>query len=242
MNETNNRSLVVTLDGPAGAGKTTMARYLAWALDDTVYLDTGAIYRTIALAAVRAGYDGTYGPEILDAVVNSNPDIRIEKLADGNFRQDMYLDGILIPDRDLRPARISEASSSISVHKEIRGMANAMARRAAGDHLLIVDGRDAGTAIFPDAVLKFFLWATLEERAERRKNQEREAGKDRDLAVIIEEMRIRDERDSTRAEDPLKYPPDAIWIDTGAFLEEGVQRFLRDAIKARLDPAAAPII
>ncbi len=241
--KSNEKNRVVTLDGPAGAGKTTMARYLASALDGVAYLDTGAIYRTIALAAKRAGFvSNDVTDEMVRTIEYAAPDIRIVKDGNGGFRQDMYLLGLPVEDKDLRTGDISEASSAISTDPRIRAIANKLSYRALGDYMLVVDGRDAGTAIFPDAELKFFLWASLEERANRRHAQELRTGRDRGIETIMSEMRVRDERDSTRKEDPLKYPRDAVWIDTGAFLEDGVKILLRDAVKARIDPDAARII
>lgn len=245
MNGAEPKRFVVTLDGPAGAGKTTMARYLADAIPGTAYLDTGAIYRTLALAAIKSGA-GRKSPltgSLVNKVSAMGPRAELVRISDGGFCQNMYLDGKLVPDPKLRTPEVSEMSSVIAVHPGFRQMANGIARGAMGSEVLVVDGRDAGTAIFPDADLKFFLWAELEERACRRQQQELiEARLARPLAKIQSDLRARDVRDSSRDHDPLKYPRDAIWIDTGAFLEEGVKRFLRDAIRARLDPAAAPVI
>lgn len=244
MAETENKRFVVTLDGPAGAGKTTMAKYLAKAIPGTAYLDTGAIYRTLALAAMRSG--AAQKTRLTEALVKKvetlRPRAELVLASDGSYCQNMYLGGDLIPDPDLRLPAVSAMSSVIAVNRGFRRIANDIARSTTGSEILVVDGRDAGTAIFPDADLKFFLWAQVAERAQRRQAQERAAGTARPLPQIESDLRSRDARDSGREEDPLKFPDDAIWIDTGAFLEEGVMHFLRDAVTARLDPKAAKII
>lgn len=244
MAETENKRFVVTLDGPAGAGKTTMARYLAKTIPGAACLDTGAIYRTLALAAMRSG--AAQRTRLTNALVERvealRPRAELVRVSDGGYCQNMYLNDNLIPDPDLRLPAVSAMSSVIAVNRGFRRIANSIARSATGSRVLVVDGRDTGTAVFPDADLKFFLWAQVVERARRRQLQELEAGTARPLSQIESDLRTRDARDSGRSEDPLKFPVDAIWIDTGAFLEEGVMRFLRDAVTARLDPSAAKVI
>lgn len=224
---------VITLDGPAGAGKTTMARYLAQVLDGFAYLDTGAVYRAIAYA------DGTGTTIPLEHV---DIGIRFTRGGSGHLLQAMLLDGAEIQDSLLRTQRISERASEISTHPAIRAKVNEICRAAASSQPLIAEGRDTGTVMFPDADMKFYLYASLEERAQRRKQQAYLNGDVLELDEVMRSIAARDKRDSTRGTDPLRFPPDAIWIDTGAFLEEGVKRILRDAVRARLHPDAAPVI
>lgn len=247
MQSNHDRFPVVTLDGPACAGKSTMARYLAGTLPDFAYLDTGAIYRAMALAASRKRFAAAdmagRAAEIIQAVRDAGPKIRYDNGPDGCPAQTMTLDGKSVPDADLRTPAISEFASVISTAAEIRAMAMDISRAAARERPIVVDGRDAGTALFPDAEVKFYLWAPVGERAARRQAQEiKQFRTGRPLEDIQREMSVRDERDSKREHDPLKFPVDAVWIDTGGYLEETVMKFLKDAAAARLDPDAARII
>lgn len=247
MQNDHGRFPVVTLDGPACAGKSTMARYLAGTLPGFAYLDTGAIYRAMALAASRKHFTAadmdSRAAEIIQAVRDAGPKVRYDGGPDGRPAQIMTLDQKDVPDAALRTPAISEFASVISTSAEVRAMAMDISRAAARERPIVVDGRDAGTAIFPDAEVKFYLWAPAGERAARRQAQEiKQFGAGRPLDDVEREMAIRDQRDSKRKHDPLKFPTDAIWIDTGGYLEETVMKFLKDAAAARLDPVAARII
>lgn len=237
---------VITLDGPAGAGKSSMARYLASALDGFAYLDTGAIYRTVALALVRNGFSpkdvDASRAAVIDAACNAGMRVRFLERQGGGLVQAMYLGGKTAYDECLREPDVTAMASACAVDPMIRTLVNAAAREAAGSQAMVVDGRDAGTAVFPDAVLKFYLYAPLHDRAMRRMAQDFDAGRSRPFDKVLADLEDRDRRDSTREHDPLKFPADAIWVDTGMFLEETEKRFLLDIARARLDPGSARLI
>lgn len=237
---------VITLDGPAGAGKSTMARYLADALEGFAYLDTGAIYRTIALALLRGGIrpddvEKARGA-IADTAGGAGMSVRFLARDGGGFVQAMYLDGRAVDDRILRSPDVTAMSSACAVEPAVRALVNEASRKAAEGQALVADGRDTGTAVFPDAVLKFYLYAPVHDRAARRMAQDASRDVRRPLDQVLADLQERDLRDSTREHDPLKFPPDAIWIDTGLFLEETERRFLLDIARARLDPTSARIV
>ena len=240
------RHPVITLDGPAGAGKSSMARYLADALDGFAYLDTGAVYRTIALALVKSGFRpkdiGPCKAAVIDAAGSAGMSVRFLARDGGGFIQAMYLDGRAVDDRILRSPDVTAMSSACAVEPAVRALVNAASRKAAEGQALVADGRDTGTAVFPDAVLKFYLYAPVHDRAARRMAQDASRDVRRPLDQVLADLQERDLRDSTRNHDPLRFPPDAIWIDTGLFLEETERRFLLDIARARLDPASARII
>ena len=236
----------ITLDGPAGAGKSTMARYLADALDGFAYLDTGALYRTIALALAQSGFTindiNTCRAAVIDTACNARMRAKFVKQPGGGFTQNMYLGGAAVEDAGLRTPEISQMASACSVDPVIRNLVTCACRLANESQALVVDGRDAGTAIFPEAVLKFYLYAPVHDRTMRRMFQDAGRGLKRSYDETLNEITTRDQRDSTREHDPLRFPPDAIWIDTGMFLPETERRFLLDMALARLNPETARII
>lgn len=194
---------VIAIDGPSASGKGTVAESVAAALGFH-YLDSGAIYRVVALAAARAGL-AIDNEGCLTALATN---LHLEF---GNGR-------ILLDDADvteaIRSEDVSRDAGRISANPELRKalMARQLAfRRAPG---LVADGRDMGSVVFPDAVLKIFLSASPEVRAERRYKQLKQKGMCANLAAILEELRLRDQRDSTRSAAPLKKCDDAVELDT----------------------------
>lgn len=237
---------VITLDGPAGAGKSSMAKYLASALEGFAYLDTGAMYRTVALALSRNGFKPDDVTKSRAAVVDTACNCRMRAeyhMADeAGWIQVMRLGDLVVRDSELRTAEVSALSSACAVDPVIRDLINAACRLAAHDRSLVVDGRDAGTAVFPDAILKFYLYAPLHDRVMRRMAQDFAAGRIRPFDKVLADLEDRDKRDSTREHDPLRFPADAVWIDTGMFLEETEKHFLLDIARARLDPGSARLV
>jgi cytidylate kinase len=194
---------VIAIDGPSASGKGTVAERVAASLGFH-YLDSGAIYRVVALAAARAGMaiDNEDGLTVLATAL---------RLEFGNGR-------ILLDDADvteaIRSEEVSRDAGRISAFPKLRTalMARQLAfRRVPG---LVADGRDMGSVVFPDALLKIFLSASLEVRAERRYKQLKQKGMCANLAAILEELRLRDQRDSTRSAAPLKKCDDAVELDT----------------------------
>jgi cytidylate kinase len=203
----------IAIDGPGGAGKSTLAKALAMKLG-FAYVDTGAIYRTVGYAARRAGI----APDDSQAVSALLRNIKVEARFNGG-RQDMYLDGEFLGDR-IREHEISHYASAVSAIPAVREYLFDMQRSIADQNNVIMDGRDIGTVILPDAQLKIFLTATAEERAERRTLELREKGQAADYAQILADIKERDERDSSRAIAPLKAADDAVLLNNSGYTPE----------------------
>ena len=191
-------STVVAIDGPAGAGKSTVARMLAERMN-YAYINTGSLYRALSYAAITSGIDfDQITPEFLSKQVLE-------------FRgADLYLNGKLM-DAELRRPECASGASKVAANPAVRDYLLPVQRRAAENQWIVMEGRDIGTVIFPDAEKKFFVTASAEERARRRMNQG-EAGSD--FETILAAINERDERDSNRAIAPLKQADDAILVDT----------------------------
>lgn len=211
----------IAIDGPGGAGKSTVAKAVAAALH-IIYVDTGALYRTIGLYVKQHDTD----PRDASAVTALLPKIRIE-LSHQDGKQCILLDGKNVGD-EIRTQEISMYASIVSAIPAVRDFLLATQRDIAKKQSVIMDGRDIGTVIFPDADVKIFLTATAENRAERRYKELRDRGVDADLHVILEEIKTRDHNDSTRAVAPLKQAEDAVLLDnTGYCLEESVDAVMK---------------
>jgi cytidylate kinase len=210
------KGILVTIDGPAGSGKSSVARRVAGRLG-VVNLNTGAAYRAAALLALREGADLSDGP-ILAALA-----ARVALDPDG-----ASIDGERVPEPELRMPEVSAAASRVSVSAGLREVLlpvqRAAAAEARGRGGAVVEGRDIGTVVLPDAELKVFLSADPEERARRRARQ---TGREAELDRIREAISRRDRQDSERAASPLKPAEDAVVLDTTALsLEEVVSRVL----------------
>jgi cytidylate kinase len=216
--------LVVAIDGPSGAGKSTAGRALAAQLGYT-YIDTGAMYRALALKASRAGVS-LDSEEALAALCRASS----IRLTEGGRR--VLLDTLDVT-ADIRSREISRASSLVSVHPGVRVEMVARQREMGRDGGVVLDGRDIGTAVFPDAEVKFFLDANPGERAQRRLGELRAAGSDVSFDAVEEEVRERDYTDSHRAESPLARAWDAIALDTTRLGPEEVVERMLAAVRAR---------
>lgn len=199
--------IAVTIDGPAGAGKSTIARAAAAQLG-FVYVDTGALYRTIGLAVCRRGIDGTDVPGILATL----PEIQVG-LTYRDGAQHVLLDGEDVSDA-IRTPQISTYASQVSSVPEVRAYLLDLQRDLARRQSVIMDGRDIGTVILPDAKVKIFLTASPEKRAARRCAELREKGQDVTVEGILTDMERRDALDASRAVAPLKQAEDAVLVDT----------------------------
>lgn len=218
----------IAIDGPSGAGKSTLARRLARELEFR-YVDTGAIYRTVALAALRAGVD----PSDETAVADLLPGLRITLDYGGDGLQRMYLNGEDVTEA-IRRNEVSAGASKAAAIPAVRAFLLDTQRNLAEEHNVIMDGRDIGTVVLPDADVKIFLTASPEARAERRWRELLERGQSADRAQILKEVIERDARDSGRASAPLKQAEDAVLADTTDLDFEGSFRLLLDIIRERL--------
>lgn len=220
--------IAVAIDGPAGAGKSTIARAAAAQLG-FVYVDTGALYRTIGLAVCRRGIDGTDVPGILATL----PEIQVG-LTYQDGAQHVLLDGEDVSDA-IRTPQISTYASQVSSVPEVRAYLLDLQRDLACRQSVIMDGRDIGTVILPDAKVKIFLTASPEKRAARRCAELREKGQDVTAEGILADMERRDALDASRATAPLKQAEDAVLVDTSDLtLEQSIEAVLtviRDKMK-----------
>jgi cytidylate kinase len=212
--------VVVTIDGPAGAGKSTVARRLARALGYRL-LDTGAIYRSVAYAARAAGVAWTDGPA-LGALAAA---LDIDFAFAGDVNQ------VLLAGADvsaaIRTPEMSQGASQVSAHPEVRAALLELQRRLGAGGGVVVEGRDTGTVVFPAARAKFFLTASDDERARRRVAELRAAGQDVDLESTLKDIRERDERDASRAVAPMVAADDAVLFDSSQLnLDEVVAELL----------------
>jgi len=199
--------LSIAIDGPAGAGKSTVAKILAKRLN-ILYLDTGAMYRTVAYGVLQANAD----PEDHEQVLNIIDFIDISvKYSDD--KQRMYLDSKDVTEA-IRTAEISRAASTIAVIPKVRLRLVEMQRNIARQHSVVLDGRDIGTYVLPDADVKFYLEAALEERGRRRWKEMQECGDNLTLQSVTDDIRLRDLNDSSRDFAPLSKAHDAIALDT----------------------------
>jgi cytidylate kinase len=223
---------VVAVDGPSGAGKSTAGRALARRLGYT-FVDTGAMYRAVALAALRAAAS----PDDADAVAALARASRIE-LADGGGR--VVLDGEDVT-LEIRTREVSAAASRVSAHPAVRREMVARQREMGREGGVVLDGRDIGTAVFPDAEVKFYLDADPARRAARRHRELAAAGGPAELDAIEREIRQRDLLDSTRTDSPLTRAEDAIHLDTTDLApDEVVERMLVEVDRRRGATARDP--
>ncbi len=211
----------IAIDGPAGAGKSTLARRLAEKLG-FLYVDTGAIYRTVALAVLRAGIDPADAARVVPLV--GGLDIRMSYGGDGVQR--MYLAGEDVSEA-IREHRVSSAASKASALPEVRAFLLDFQRRQAQEHDVVMDGRDIGTVVLPDADVKIFLTAAPETRAERRLLELEQRGQAADFNTVLRDIRERDHQDETRPVAPLKRAEDAALLDTTRLnLEQSLEGLL----------------
>ena len=206
--------MIIAIDGPSGSGKSTLGRMLARELN-LLYLDTGSMYRAVALATIEARIDPT----------DSEAVVTVAEVAEIDLAGDPDSLKVWLNDRDVtEEIRTESVTAMSSVVSTIPGVRRAMVKRQRemGERGAVLNGRDIGTVVFPNADLKFFLTASPEERAERRFNEDRQANAHVSLEQTMTEMTERDRRDSTRADSPLKIAEDAIVIDSSALSIEQV--------------------
>lgn len=218
------RSLIVAIDGPAGAGKSTVAARLALRFG-LLNLETGAMYRAFALKALENGVD-VNDAEALQRLA-AGTSIELKPTSSGNL---VLLDGSDVTGR-LRESSITQAASRVSVHPAIREWMVSLQRKLGERGGIVMEGRDIGTVVFPDADIKIFLDASPEARGERRYEQ---SGRTDSQEAILREIRDRDARDRNRAQSPLKPAPDATVIDSTHLTLDEVMSRVEALVTARL--------
>jgi CMP/dCMP kinase len=222
------RGLVVAIDGPSGAGKSTAGRALA-ARFGYAFLDTGAMYRAFALRALREGV-GLEDEARLAALAAR---VRIDFEPGGGVR----LDGEDVS-AAIRTRAVSTAASRVSVHPQVRREMAGRQREMGREGGVVLDGRDIGTAVFPDADVKFYVDADPRRRAQRRQRELAAAGTAADVDVIEGEIRARDRADSTRTDSPLTRAADAVMLDTTALAPGEVVEKMAEIVAGRLAAAS----
>lgn len=221
----NKKQYAVAIDGPSGAGKSTLAKAAAERLG-ILYVDTGAIYRTIGLYVRRHGID----PKDTAAVLAALPDIRIGMDHDADGMQRMLLNGEDVT-ADIRLPEISMYASAVSAIQGVRDFLMEMQRSLARERSVIMDGRDIGTVVLPDADVKIFLYADVEVRAKRRELELRQRGTPKPYEEVLREMEERDYNDTHRAAAPLRAADDAIMVDTSSMDFDASLALLLDVIR-----------
>ena len=221
----NRKPFSIAIDGPAGAGKSTVAKAVATELS-AMYLDTGAMYRAFGLYMLRRG--AIKDKRAILAAVD-DVDITVEFI-DG--AQHIFLGGEDVSDT-IREPEVSMAASEVSTVPEVRERMVALQRKIAEGHDVIMDGRDIGTKVLPNATLKIYLTASVEERARRRCLELEQKGIPEPYEKVLEEMKARDYQDTHRAASPLRPADDAVTVDTtNNTLEESVAEIRRLALEA----------
>lgn len=218
----------IAIDGPSGAGKSTLARALARSLG-YLYVDTGAIYRTVGLQAFRNGID----PENGDAVVALLPGLDIGLGYGEDGVQRMYLNGEDVS-QAIRQHEISRYASCVSALPEVRSFLLDRQRQLAREHDVVMDGRDIGTVVLPQADVKIFLTATPEARARRRWLELQNRGEQAEFDTVLRDVKERDQRDANRSAAPLRQAEDAILADTTELDLDQSLALLIQIVKERL--------
>lgn len=223
----NGGSWVIAIDGPAGVGKSTVARRLADELG-CAYLDTGAMYRLVTLAALDAGVAPADEAALVDVI----------RAFEARFETDgrVFLDGTDVTAR-IRSPDVTAAVPAVAARPAVRRLVvEAQRRFAAGAGRVVAEGRDMGSVVFPDAAVKIYLDGDPEERARRRRAQD---GGEEPLGRVLEDLRERDRRDRTRAVSPLAPAPDAWRLDTTDMTLDEVSQAVRSHVRSRI-PIASP--
>lgn len=215
----------IAIDGPAAAGKSTVAKNIAKKLN-IVYIDTGAMYRAITLKALNENIDIKDEKALMEILRHT----KIDLIQEGN-EQRVLLDNEDVT-KDIRKQNVTNTVPFVAEHPEVRKELVKRQRQLADSKSVVMDGRDIGTHVLPNAELKIFLVASVEERAKRRHKENLEKGFPSNLEELIKEIKERDERDSNRATSPLIKAEDAIAIDTTSLsIEEVTEKILNEAKK-----------
>jgi cytidylate kinase len=228
------RKLTIAIDGPAGSGKSSVARVVAQKLGYT-YLDSGAMYRALALNALQGGGIALSSEHELESLAR---DTRIElrpapaSLQDPSIHNQVFLDGEDVT-QSIRTNEVAQAASRVATVAGVRKILVAQQQRAGAGGGVVMEGRDIGTVVFPNAELKIFLEATPEARAQRRSKEHIEKGEQVDFARALEEIHQRDQRDTERKVSPLVRAPDAVLVDNTAMDVEETARLIVQLARKR---------
>lgn len=213
---------VIAIDGPAGAGKSTIAKMLADNIGYT-YIDSGAMYRALTLKVLREDIP----LQKLDRIIG------LAEETDIDFRENsIFLDGKAV-DKEIREESVNRNVSYIAAIPEVRKLMVRLQRKISKNKNVVMDGRDVGTVIFPSADIKFYITASVDERAERRYNELKQKGYDAEIKDIRSQIEKRDHIDSTRSESPLSIASDAIMIDTTGKSIDEVLKEVVDHIRTK---------
>ena len=222
------KTYAIAIDGPAGAGKSTMAKRLAKELG-YYYVDTGAIYRTVAYFMDLLGVS----PKDADGVERYIDELTIEIEYDEDGKQHMLMNGMDVTD-EIRTQDISQKASLVSAHAVVREVLLDMQRDVAKAHNVIMDGRDIGTVVLPKADVKIFLTASPEVRAKRRYEELIAKGQKANLPQVLKEIELRDYQDTHREIAPLKMARDSVKLDTSDLEIDGVIAAMRKIIEEKI--------
>jgi len=225
------RKITIAIDGYSSTGKSTIAQQLAKALG-YVYVDTGAMYRAVTLFAIRNGYTSEEKVENVSGLVSSLPDIslKFEYNSDLGFAE-MYLNGENV-EKEIRTLEVSKLVSPIAVIEEVREKLVSIQKKMGDDKGIVMDGRDIGTVVFPEAELKIFMTAAADKRAYRRYKELLDKGQKVTYEEVLQNVQKRDHIDSTREFSPLKKAEDAIEFDNSDMgLEEQFERINNFALR-----------
>ena len=217
----------IAIDGPAGAGKSTLSRKTAEELG-FIYVDTGALYRTVGLKFSKAGFDTDLNCDIEDVLKTTTVDIRFV-----NGEQRVFLDGTDVSD-EIRTPKASMMASAVSAKPSVRAFLLEMQRKLARENNIVMDGRDIGTVVLPDATVKIYLTASAKARAERRYKELTEKGTQVSFQEVYDDMVKRDYNDMNREIAPLKQAEDAVVADTTECDLQGSLELLLKIIKERI--------
>ena len=218
----------IAIDGPAGAGKSTIARRLAAELG-YYYVDTGAIYRTVAYFLDLWGVS----PKDIDGVTRYIDELTVEIEYDADGKQHMIMNGMDVTD-DIRTQEISQKASLVSAHSIVRDMLLDMQRDVAKKHNVVMDGRDIGTVVLPKATVKIFLTADPAVRAKRRCDELNAKGQKADFNKVLQEIQQRDYQDTHREVAPLKMCRDSVKLDTSDLDIDGVVAAMKKIIGEKI--------
>ena len=225
LSNTENGGLIVAVDGPSGTGKSTMCRVLAKRLG-AKYVDTGAMYRVATLAVLRAGVD----PADTAKVIETTADLPLEVSDDPDSTEVLFAGEDV--KAEIRGAEVTKHVSAVSAIPEVRVNLVELQRKLARESgRAIVEGRDIGTVVLPDAPAKVFMTASAEVRAKRRYDQDVAAGREADFDAVLADVQRRDDADSSRATSPLKPADDAVRVDTSEMTPDEVLVALTEVVE-----------